>query len=376
MSDFQTQVNVQPSPAVAGDFASANPRATVLADAGGLVAGANGVTVGRFAWVDPSAPTIANNFGSSTSGAPIGFVHREQQALITQWLGKATQVVPPGLPVTLHQAGDFWAVNEGVSAAAVNDIIYASYADGSISPNTIQTAAAFTASVGGSVTAEIGAAISSATGSGTNLTVITLTSGVINVGDILIGTGIPTGTYIVSQTSGTPGDTGVYVTSQATTGSTAAVSVTSTILNVTVVSRGFIYAGDIVTNATIANSVISSVLTGTVAGVGTYRLAGAAQYMASAAAKLISSKVLHVTAVASGTLHVGDPIATLAVTSGSVIAALGTGVGNIGNYTLNKNSTNVASGSAATVCGVATKWKAMSAGAVGELIKISSWLLG
>jgi hypothetical protein len=67
--------------------------------------------------------------------------------------------------------------------------------------------------------------IASATGSGTNLTVTTLTSGIIKVGDVVVtGVGIPVGTTIVSQTSGTPGGTGVYVTSVATTISVAAAS--------------------------------------------------------------------------------------------------------------------------------------------------------
>lgn len=59
-----------------------------------------------------------------------------------------------------------------------------------------------------------------ATGSGTNLTV----SSVINtlvVGSDIFGTGIPANTYIVSQTSGTTGGAGVYVTSNSTTASAA-----------------------------------------------------------------------------------------------------------------------------------------------------------
>lgn len=60
------------------------------------------------------------------------------------------------------------------------------------------------------------------TGSGTNLTVTAVT-GTINVGDYLSGTGIPVGTTIVSQTSGTTGGAGVYVTSGATTASSAAI---------------------------------------------------------------------------------------------------------------------------------------------------------
>jgi len=62
-----------------------------------------------------------------------------------------------------------------------------------------------------------------ATGSGTNLTVSAMTIGKITVGDTLSGTGIPTGTTIVSQTSGTAGAVGVYVTSAATTAAAATV---------------------------------------------------------------------------------------------------------------------------------------------------------
>ncbi len=54
------------------------------------------------------------------------------------------------------------------------------------------------------------------TGSGTNLTASSVT-GTINAGDGITGTGVPSNTYIVSQTSGTPGGAGVYVTNNATT---------------------------------------------------------------------------------------------------------------------------------------------------------------
>jgi len=66
------------------------------------------------------------------------------------------------------------------------------------------------------------------TGAGTNLTV-TAVSGVIAVGDRLAGAGVPAGTNVVSQTSGTPGGAGVYVTSGATTASAAALSSNKTI---------------------------------------------------------------------------------------------------------------------------------------------------
>jgi hypothetical protein len=61
------------------------------------------------------------------------------------------------------------------------------------------------------------------TGSGTNLTASSVT-GTIGIGQLILGTGVPGGTTIVSQTSGTPGGTGVYVTSASTTSSGAALT--------------------------------------------------------------------------------------------------------------------------------------------------------
>lgn len=61
------------------------------------------------------------------------------------------------------------------------------------------------------------------TGSGVNLTT-TAVAGIIKVGDVVAGTGVPAGTTIVSQTSGTTGGAGVYVTSVATTSSGASLT--------------------------------------------------------------------------------------------------------------------------------------------------------
>lgn len=61
------------------------------------------------------------------------------------------------------------------------------------------------------------------TGSGTNLTTSAV-AGVINIGDLITGTGVPGSTTILSQTSGTAGGAGVYVTSNATTSSGASIA--------------------------------------------------------------------------------------------------------------------------------------------------------
>lgn len=68
-----------------------------------------------------------------------------------------------------------------------------------------------------------------ASGSGTNLTVSVVATGSIAPGDVISGSGVPGGTTIISQTSGPAGGAGVYVTSGATTASSAALTASSTI---------------------------------------------------------------------------------------------------------------------------------------------------
>src|SRR5579862_2062864 len=100
---FQTVINDQQAPAVAGDFASCNPFANVLAGPGALVAPAGGLIVGNFAWVGPQGQ-VSQSF---VAGWQLGFLGRNEQALITEFLGEATMVVPQGFMVTLFNEGDF-----------------------------------------------------------------------------------------------------------------------------------------------------------------------------------------------------------------------------------------------------------------------------
>lgn len=126
---FQTTVNQYPAPAQAGDFASANPRWSVLATQGTLVAGAGGAVVGRFAWADANG-----NVTNAGTGAPTGFVHREMQALITQWLGAASITIPQGVQMTLMNEGDFWVTNTVTTTSIANPRLkaFASLTDGSV----------------------------------------------------------------------------------------------------------------------------------------------------------------------------------------------------------------------------------------------------
>jgi hypothetical protein len=314
MAGFQTSVNAQPAPALAGDFASHNPRWNVNAGPGGLVAGPNGLTVGRFAWLDASlldadgAPARVNNYGS---GPVAGFVHREQGvALIGTYLGTSSLVIPAGFGVTIFSGGDFWVKNEGTTEALPGQYAYASYANG---------AASFAAANSGgtaSATGVVVASTASVTGSisGNILTVTAVGSGVLVPGGTLSGTNVATGTQIVSQITGTAGGIGTYAVS--------------------------------IPDQTVASTTISETY-------GTLTLSGSV----------------------TGTFGVGDVLSGSGVTAGTTITALGTGTGGTGTYIVSPN-TAVSSTTVTGGVGVQTKWVCASAGPAGGLVKITSHILG
>ncbi|TXH35296.1 MAG: hypothetical protein E6Q98_16015 [Rhodospirillaceae bacterium] len=312
MNGFQTQVNTQPAPAVAGDFCDGNPRAFVDAGPGGLIAGPDGVTVGRFAWWDGAkvdangAPILVRNSGI---GPVTGIVHREQQALITGYLQASGNVIPEGFQMSLMNAGGIWLVNDGDSDVSVGQKAYANYADGKAT--FANSGAPSTASVTGA----IAAATAVVTGSIADdvLTVTAVTSGKLYAGATISGTGVANGTEIIEQIDGTPGGAGTYSVSG---------------------------------SQTVASTEIT-------AHFGT----------------------LTVSAVGSGALAVGDVLTGTGVDDDTSIIALGTGTGGTGTYIV-KPSQTVSSTTLTVGSNVETKWTAMSAGGPGELIKVSSYPLG
>lgn len=265
MTDFQTQVYVQPAPAVAGDFASTNPYFTVDAGPGALVTGAAGVTVGRFAWWDSATHSIVNNFGA---GSVTGFVAREQQATITAFLGASSMVIPPGYPVTLMAGGDFWIKNDGSTEAQVGQKCYASLTtgQGSFAATGSPTQAA-------SVTGSIAASTFSVTGSINDdmLTVSAVGSGTVVPGATISGTNIVTGTQIVAQLSGTTGGVGTYSLSVGEqTIASETVSGTYGTMTVTAVGSGALVLGGVLSGSGVTSgTVITAFGTGS-GGTGTY----------------------------------------------------------------------------------------------------------
>ena len=267
---FQTQVYSQPAQAIEGDFASSNPWASFNAGPGGLVAGSAGISVGRFAWVtdpvDPnSTPKVANNFGS---GAPDGFVHREQQGLNTEYLSPSGMLIPQGFPVGLLTQADVWARNAGSTQALRNQKAFANASDGSVA-----FAAAGGSIASASVTGSVAASTFSVTGSidGDILTVTVVGSGVVVAGGTISGTNVASGTKVVSQISGTAGGVGTYYVSisEQTVGSTT-ISGTYGTLTVTAVGSGALAVGQVISGASVvAGTKITQLLTGT-GGTGTY----------------------------------------------------------------------------------------------------------
>jgi hypothetical protein len=196
------------------------------------------------------------------------------------------------------------------------------------------TDASVTGSAGASVTGSI---------SGTTLTVSAVANGTIAVGDIVSHSSILQTATITGLGTGT-GGTGTYTLTY--TGSTASFtgSISGTTLTVTAVASGSIIVGQVLTgNSATSGTAITSQLTGTAGGIGTYtvsisqtRTSGSftGTYTLASTSLSVLSTVLRVTAVASGTLSIGQFLTGTGIAFSTSITAFGTGSGNTGTYTL------------------------------------------
>jgi hypothetical protein len=325
---FQTVIKDYQAPGVAGDFASTNPFANVLAGPGALVAPAGGLIVGNFAWVGPEGQVSQ----SYVAGYQLGFLGRNEQALITEFLGEASMVVPEGFMITLFNEGDFWA--NFPAGAAPGDYVFADPNDGT--PVAASTDSAPTL---GTVTATAGNTSSSAslTSGSAVLTVTTVTHGIISPGDSITGTGIPSNTTILNQLTGTPGGAGTYTMSANASAdeSDEAIVVKSSYLLVTAVADGSLNFGDVLTGTGVASGTTVEGQAAPFAGV----------------CSLATSTALTVTSVQPGTdlLRVGAVVVADGVPAGTTISAQVSGTpGGVGVYTLSAASTVTQAGVAVT----------------------------
>lgn len=235
-SGFQTLVNNQPAPGVPGDFYGVNPRAVVLAGPGALQAPAGGLIVGNFAWADLTTSQVSQSYDAN---GQIGFLHRDSQAIIVEYLGIATYVLNAGFMATLFSQADVWARFAG--GATPGQLVYADpatgapVAGGSSPPATAAVTAAAGAAFTGVVTSNV-------------LTVSALT-GFLTPGDKVSGAGVAAVT-LGAQLTGTTGSTGTYTFVHADVGSEAMTS-TSTVMVVSAVASGVLGAGDDISGASV-----------------------------------------------------------------------------------------------------------------------------
>lgn len=396
---FPRQVNVQGAPAVAGDFCDANPRSTVDAGPGGFIAGPAGLTVGHFGWLAADGISV-NNTGA---GAPTGFVRRDQQTIISAYLAEESTVLYPGAPATLFNAGGFWALNDGSVAATPGMTAYADNATGKVSFNVANTpptsGTASAATLAKIVSAITGAAVPStapsmtASISGTTLTVTAVASGtVVGAGQVLSGGSSTVGyvdanTTILSQLTGSAGGVGTYELS--ISGNVASTTITASGGCMTLTganTTGVFAVGQTLTVATsgtfTASTTITSIITGS-GGPGTYLLNQPAATAVSGGVVTASNAMfLTVAGTVSGTFALNDLLTGSGVAAGTTITATGaenanlTGLGGAGTYLTDTYQTAITAQTIGVNSGTATKWVASSAGAAGELVKMTSWLNG
>lgn len=312
---WQTQVYDQPAAFLAGDRVSNNPLASFDAGPGGLVAGAGGITIGRFAWVyPPDDPNGTNMVVQNNGYGPVsGFVMRNQQGLNPTYLSNAGMTIQPGYEMALQVAGDFAVVNAGTLVPIPGQSkAFANLADG-----TVQFAAPGT----------------------------------------VIGGASATGSTVTAETFSVTG------------------SIADDVLTVTVVGSGTVYPGSTISGTGIAaNTMVVSQLTGTAGGVGTYLVNLGQQTVASTTVS--GTYGLLTIGTATGTFAVGDIISGTNVVAGTAITANVSGSGGSGGTMVVNNNTAVSSTTITASVAVETKWYAMSSGPNGAVVKISSWPVG
>lgn len=396
---FPNKVYTQQAPAIAGDFASANTnKFSTLAGQGAFVAASAGLTVGAFSWVDSTGTILA----STGQGQVAGFISREglRADIITPGPGfpDASMVILGGSFVTAFNAGDFWAVNNGSAAVTNGQKAYANYVNGLVTFGATGTpptsATATSATLQKIVSATNGGALpttNTATGSisGTTLTVTAVGSGSVlagGVGQTLTAAGIDPNTQVVSQLTGTSGGVGTYSVSISQTVTSTAITLSGGGLTLTGANTSGVFAvGMTISGTNIpTGTTILAYGTATAGGAGTY-LVDRVATTAATASTITAANAMYFTADATstGTWVLNGLLNGSGVAAGQYISQTGaqnsnlTGLGGAGTYLTSTYQASALTAQTISIySGVETKWTAMSTGAVGELIMISSTALG
>jgi len=125
MADFPNVAAADLPIGTPGMRSSNNPIAAFATHGNKLFAGVGGVTVGRFAWVDGAGVVL-----NAGTGLPSGFVVHSMQAIITEFRGSDTMIIPEGRQVSVLTRGDFYTIAN--NAVTVGQAVFASLTTGEI----------------------------------------------------------------------------------------------------------------------------------------------------------------------------------------------------------------------------------------------------
>jgi hypothetical protein len=110
------------------------------------------------------------------------------------------------------------------------------------------------------------------------LTVGATLTGLFVVGGVLSGTGVTTGTSIISQITGTTGGVGTYLVDTVQTVASTTITQTYGLMTVGAMTSGYLAPGQVISGGTVtANTKIISQVSGTTGVAGTYITSGGAQ---------------------------------------------------------------------------------------------------
>ena len=133
---FPNEVKREQAVGTEGQRATNNPFSSVPSGKAAFVAGDTGLTVGRFAWLDPADPDnrkVINSTAVATE-VPLGFIARDgHPAQISTYLAESSLNIPTGFEVTVSAKGDY-LMKVGVNPATIGQKVYANISDGTMQP--------------------------------------------------------------------------------------------------------------------------------------------------------------------------------------------------------------------------------------------------
>lgn len=128
---FQQAVNINPPLGVEGSFASIGVTHSAIAGAMQFVADTAGVSICRFAWCNTVTGKTTTAKPADATNCVLGFVGRDSNiAVITDWQGSYSNLIPSGMALTAFDRGDFFV--KTTVEATLGQKIFASDTTGEI----------------------------------------------------------------------------------------------------------------------------------------------------------------------------------------------------------------------------------------------------